>query len=136
VRRRHAQHDRVGGVATFNEIAPQLGRVPFVFLTALAESENELRNAAPTTVGASPSTSTAWASSSERVSPASRAPSCCPNSVKLKDREIEVLTLVARDKTSASIARKRRLSKRTVDFHLHNARIKLGASTRTGAATN
>jgi DNA-binding CsgD family transcriptional regulator len=55
-------------------------------------------------------------------------------SVKLKDREIEVLAWVARSKTSAGIARMRRLSKRTVDFHPDNARIKLCAGTRTGAA--
>jgi DNA-binding CsgD family transcriptional regulator len=71
-----------------------------------------------------------------RSAPASRAPSCYPNSVKLKDRAIEVFTWVARSKTSAGIARMRRLSKRTVDFHIDNSRIKLGASTRTGAATN
>jgi DNA-binding NarL/FixJ family response regulator len=119
---------------TFNGIAPQFGRIPFVFLTALADRENELRNSAPTTMGASPSTSTAWASSSKRVSPASRAPSCYPNFRQAQGSAIEVFTWVARSKTSAGIARMRRLSKRTVDFHLDNARIKLGAGTRTGAA--
>lgn len=56
-----------------------------------------------------------------------------PKPVKLNDREIEVLTLVARGKTSAEIARKLRLSKRTVDFHIDNARVKLRAATRTEA---
>lgn len=51
-----------------------------------------------------------------------------------KDREIELLSLAAKGNTSAEIARKVRLSKRTVDFHLNNARIKLGAKTRTEAA--
>jgi DNA-binding CsgD family transcriptional regulator len=54
--------------------------------------------------------------------------------VKLNDREIEVLTWVSRGKTSVEIARKLRLSKRTVDFHADNARIKLRAATRTEAA--
>jgi DNA-binding NarL/FixJ family response regulator len=36
--------------------------------------------------------------------------------------------------TSADIARKLRLSKRTIDFHLDNARINLQAGTRTEAA--
>jgi DNA-binding NarL/FixJ family response regulator len=53
---------------------------------------------------------------------------------KLNDREIKVLTLVARGKTSVEIARKLRSCKRTVDFHCDNARIKLRASTRTEAA--
>jgi DNA-binding CsgD family transcriptional regulator len=44
------------------------------------------------------------------------------------------LTWVARGKTSAQIARKFCLAKRTVDFHIDNARIKLGAATRTEAA--
>jgi DNA-binding CsgD family transcriptional regulator len=52
----------------------------------------------------------------------------------LNDREIEVLTCVARGKTSAQIAISLGMSKRTVDFHLDNARIKLGAATRTQAA--
>jgi DNA-binding CsgD family transcriptional regulator len=53
--------------------------------------------------------------------------------VQLNDREIEVLTWVARGKTSLQISRKLRLAKRTVDFHIDNARIKLRASTRTAA---
>jgi DNA-binding CsgD family transcriptional regulator len=57
-----------------------------------------------------------------------------PKLVKLNDREIEVLTWVSRGKTSVEIARKLRLSKRTVDFHADNARIKLRAATRTEAA--
>jgi DNA-binding NarL/FixJ family response regulator len=58
-----------------------------------------------------------------------------PRLVKLNAREIEVLTWVTRGKTSIEIARKLRLSKRTVDFHVDNARIKLRAATRTEAAT-
>ena len=37
--------------------------------------------------------------------------------------------------TSVEIARKLRMSKRTVDFHINNARLKLRATTRTEAAT-
>ena len=57
-----------------------------------------------------------------------------PKTVDLNDREIEVLTWVARGKTSAEIAQILDLSKRTVDFHTDNARAKLGAATRTEAA--
>jgi DNA-binding CsgD family transcriptional regulator len=52
----------------------------------------------------------------------------------LNDREIEALTWVARGKTSAEVADLVGLSKRTIDFHLDNARVKLGAATRTEAA--
>jgi DNA-binding CsgD family transcriptional regulator len=54
--------------------------------------------------------------------------------VELNDREIEALTWAARGKTSVEIAQLLGLSKRTVDFHIDNARIKLGVSTRIQAA--
>ena len=54
--------------------------------------------------------------------------------VGLKEREVEVLTWAARGKTSAEIAQILKLTKRTVDFHIDNARIKLGAATRIEAA--
>jgi DNA-binding CsgD family transcriptional regulator len=54
--------------------------------------------------------------------------------VLLNDREVEVLTWVARGKTSAETAQILGLTKRTVDFHTDNARAKLGAATRTEAA--
>ena len=53
--------------------------------------------------------------------------------VNLNSREIEVLTWAARGKKSIDIARKLRLSKRTIDFHFDNARTKLRAATRTEA---
>jgi DNA-binding CsgD family transcriptional regulator len=52
----------------------------------------------------------------------------------LNEREVEALTWVARGKTSTEIAEILSLTKRTVDFHLDNARVKLGAATRTEAA--
>src|SRR5262249_57712316 len=56
-----------------------------------------------------------------------------PKAVELNDREVEVLTWVARGKTSAEIAQIVGLTKRTIDFHTDNARAKLGAATRTEA---
>jgi DNA-binding CsgD family transcriptional regulator len=56
-----------------------------------------------------------------------------PKLAGLNDREVEVLTWVARGKTSAEIAQIVGLTKRTIDFHIDNARAKLGASTRTEA---
>jgi DNA-binding NarL/FixJ family response regulator len=119
-----------------NEIAPRLGHIPFVFLTALADRDTELRGRR---LGADDYVSKpidfdrlAFIIEARIVGVARTA--LLPKFVKLKDREIEVLTWVARGKTSADIARKLRLSKRTVDFHLDNARIKLDAGTRAEAA--
>jgi DNA-binding CsgD family transcriptional regulator len=58
-----------------------------------------------------------------------------PKTADLNEREIEVLTLVALGRTSAQIAHKLKLVKRTVDFHVNNARMKLRAGNRTEAAT-
>ena len=58
-----------------------------------------------------------------------------PNVGELSEREIEVLTLVARGRTSAQIARELHMIKRTVDFHVNNARVKMRAANRTEAAT-
>ncbi|XXG30844.1 MAG: DNA-binding response regulator [Ferrovum myxofaciens] len=54
--------------------------------------------------------------------------------VELAEREREVLTWSARGKTSSEIALILGLSKRTVDFHIDNARTKLGVATRIEAA--
>ena len=48
--------------------------------------------------------------------------------------ENKSLAWVVRGKTSLEIAKILDLSKRTVDFHIDNARNKLGVSTRTEAA--
>jgi DNA-binding CsgD family transcriptional regulator len=58
-----------------------------------------------------------------------------PKRVNLSPREVETLTHAARGRSSAEIAEILGMSKRTVDFHLDNARIKLNAATRTEAAT-
>jgi len=57
-----------------------------------------------------------------------------PKLVDMTSREVEVLTWAARNKTSTEIAIILGLSKRTIDFHLDNARTKLGAATRIEAA--
>jgi DNA-binding NarL/FixJ family response regulator len=58
-----------------------------------------------------------------------------PKLVALNEREIEILTLVARGRTSTQIAHKLKLVPRTVDFHVANARRKLRAANRTEAVT-
>jgi DNA-binding response OmpR family regulator len=57
-----------------------------------------------------------------------------PKLIDLNDREVETLTWAARGKTSSEIAQILGLAKRTVDFHIDNARTKLGAATRVEAA--
>jgi DNA-binding NarL/FixJ family response regulator len=54
--------------------------------------------------------------------------------LRLTDREIEVLTWVARGKSSADIATILAISERTVNFHLDNAMRKAGVATRVQAA--
>jgi DNA-binding NarL/FixJ family response regulator len=119
-----------------NSLSPRLGHIPFVFLTALADRESELR---ARRLGADDYVTKPIDFDmldmiiSARLAGVARN-EMWPKLAMLNDREIEALTWVARGKTSAEIADLVGLSKRTVDFHLDNARIKLGATTRTQAA--
>jgi DNA-binding response OmpR family regulator len=119
-----------------NALAPRLGHVPFVFLTALADRDNELR---ARRLGADDYVTKPIDFDmldmiiNARLAGVARN-EMWPKLAMLNDREIKALTWVARGKTSAQIGELIGLSKRTVDFHLDNARIKLGASTRTQAA--
>jgi DNA-binding NarL/FixJ family response regulator len=118
-----------------NEITPRLGRIPFVFLTAFADRDNVLKGrrlGADDYVTKPIDFDLLIFIINARLAGVVRA-RLLPKQAKLNDREIEVLTLVARGKTSAEISGKLRLSKRTVDFHVDNARIKLHAATRTEA---
>jgi DNA-binding NarL/FixJ family response regulator len=118
------------------EVAPQLGHIPFVFLTALTDRDNELKGrklGADDYVTKPLDFDVLTAIINARLAGVART-KLWPKLVNLNDRETEILTWVARGKTSAQIARKLRLAKRTVDFHIDNARIKLGAATRTEAA--
>ena len=120
-----------------NEIAPRLGRIPFVFLTALADRDNELKGrrlGADDYVTKPIDFDRLCLIINARIAGVART-KLAPKIPHLNDREIEVLTWVSRGKKSIEIARKLRLSKRTIDFHVDNARIKLRAATRTEAAT-
>jgi DNA-binding NarL/FixJ family response regulator len=119
-----------------NEITPRLGHVPFVLLAPLADREDELKGrrlGADDFVTKPIDFDLLATIINARLAGVART-RVWPTLVKLSDREIAALTWVARGKTSAEIARKLRLTKRTVDFHIDNARIKLHASTRTEAA--
>jgi DNA-binding NarL/FixJ family response regulator len=120
-----------------NEFAPRLGPIPFVFLTALADREMELKGrrlGADDYITKPIDFERLSMIISARLAGVART-KLNPKLPELNSREIEILTLVSRGKTSVEIARKLHLSKRTVDFHIDNARSKLRAATRTEAAT-
>jgi len=116
-------------------LAPRFRNMPFVFLTALSDRDSELRGR---TLGADdyvtkPIDFDVLATIiTARLAGVARM-ELWPKLVDLNDREVEALTWVARGKTSAEIAQILGLSKRTIDFHIDNARSKLGAATRTEA---
>ncbi len=119
-----------------NEIAPRFGRIPFVFLTALTDRDNELKGrqlGADDYVTKPIDFDRLVLIINARLTGVARTQQL-PKLVKLNARQIQVLTWVARGNTSAEIARKLHLSKRTVDFHINNARSKLHATTRAEAA--
>jgi DNA-binding response OmpR family regulator len=118
-------------------LAPRFSKMPFVFLTALADRDSELRgrqlggddyvtkpidfDLLATIINA-------------RLAGVART-ALWPKAAALNDREVEILTWAARGKTSVEIAQIVGLTKRTVDFHIDNARAKLDAATRTEAVT-
>jgi DNA-binding response OmpR family regulator len=119
-----------------NALAPRLQHIPFVFLTALADRDNELR---ARRLGADDYVTKPIDFDMLEMIINARLTAVARNEVwpklaMLNDREVEALTWVARGKTSAQIADLVGLSKRTVEFHLDKARIKLDAATRTQAA--
>jgi DNA-binding NarL/FixJ family response regulator len=119
-----------------NDIAPRLGRIPFVFLTASSDRKSELKGrqlGADDYITKPIDFDRLSLIIEARLAGVARN-KVWPKQVHLNDREIEILTWVARGKTSHQIARKLRMSKRTVDFHIDNARVKLGAQTRAAAA--
>ena len=119
-----------------NDIAPRLGRIPFVFLTASSDRKSELKGrqlGADDYITKPIDFDRLSLIIEARLAGVARN-KVWPKQVHLNDREIETLTWVARGKTSQQIARRLRMSKRTVDFHIDNARVKLGAQTRAAAA--
>jgi DNA-binding NarL/FixJ family response regulator len=119
-----------------NELAPRFGRIPFVFLTALADRQSELKGrqlGADDYVAKPIDFDRLDFIIRARIAGVART-ATLPKVAQLREREIEVLTWVARGKTSVEIAKKLQLAKRTVDFHTDSARIKLRAATRTEAA--
>ncbi len=116
-------------------LAPRFAKMPFVFLTALTDRDNELKGrqlGADDYVTKPIDFDVLATIIAARLAGVART-GLWPKLIALNDREVEVLTWVARGKTSADIAQILGLTKRTVDFHIDNARAKLGASTRSEA---
>jgi DNA-binding response OmpR family regulator len=116
-------------------IAPRFGQMPFVFLTALTDRDTELKGrqlGADDYVTKPIDFDVLTAIITARLARVARS-EIWPKNVALNEREIQSLTWAARGKTSAEIAQILGLRKRTVDFHIDNARTKLGTTTRIEA---
>jgi DNA-binding NarL/FixJ family response regulator len=119
-----------------NAVDPKLASMPFIFLTGLADRDSELRGrrlGAGDYVVKPADFDVLHEIIQKRLSTHVRA-RVWRDSADLNEREIETLTWAARGKTSLEIATIVGLSKRTVDFHIDNARDKLGVATRIQAA--
>jgi len=116
-------------------LEPRFAKMPFVFLTALTDRDDELKGrqlGADDYVTKPIDFDVLTTIINARLAGVARS-ELWPKLVQLNDREVETLTWVARGKTSAEIAQILGVTKRTVDFHIDNARTKLGAATRTQA---
>jgi DNA-binding NarL/FixJ family response regulator len=116
-------------------IAPRFSKMPFIFLTALIDRENELKGrqlGADDYVTKPIDFDVLATIINARLAGIARS-ALWVKMIELNEREVEVLTWVARGKTSIEIAQILGLTKRTIDFHTDTARMKLGAATRTEA---
>jgi DNA-binding response OmpR family regulator len=116
-------------------VAPRFQDMPFVFLTALADRESELKGrrlGADDYVTKPIDFDVLETILRARLARVARD-EVWPRDVDLSPRELDVLTWSARGKTSDEISGILDLSKRTVDFHMDNARAKLGVATRIQA---
>jgi DNA-binding NarL/FixJ family response regulator len=118
------------------ESLPRCGSIPFIFLTALTDRASELQGRQ---LGADDYVTKPIDFDLLEVIIAARLAGVarmrlCSGGIILANREIETLAWVARGKTSAEIAEMLNICKRTVDFHIDNARTKLGVATRVEAA--
>jgi DNA-binding response OmpR family regulator len=108
--------------------------MPFIFLTAFGDRASEIRGwqlgaddflTKPVDYDVLAALITARLARVARWAP--------PSKIDLREREVETLTWAARGKTFWEIGQILGLSKRTVEFHIENARKKLGVATRTQA---
>ena len=118
------------------ELTPRFASMPFIFLTALGDRDNQLKGrrlgaddyvVKPIDFEILDAIIRTRLAKVARGEPWSRQ-------VALSDREIECLTWAARGKTSNEIAQIAGTTKRNVDFHIETACRKLNVSTRVQAA--
>ena len=117
-------------------IAPRFARVPFIFLTAMNDRNDELKGrllGADDYVAKPIDFNLLHAIINARIKSVARM-QLWPTQHQLSDREIEALMWAARGKTSGEISLIMAITERTVNFHLNNARDKLGVATRIQAA--
>jgi DNA-binding response OmpR family regulator len=120
---------------TLTSMEPRFESMPFVFLTALSDHDNELKGwqlGADDYLTKPVDYDVLAALITARLARVARS-AVWPKQVGLREREVETLTWAARGKTFWEIGEILGLSKRTVEFHLENARRKLGVATRTQA---
>jgi DNA-binding response OmpR family regulator len=120
---------------TLTSMEPRFESMPFVFLTALSDHDNELKGwqlGADDYLIKPVDYDVLAALITARLARVARN-AVWPKQVGLREREVETLTWAARGKTFWEIGEILGLSKRTVEFHLENARRKLGVATRTQA---
>jgi DNA-binding response OmpR family regulator len=116
-------------------MAPRFQSIPFVFLTAFGDQRSELKGwqlGADDYLSKPVDYDVLAARIGARLARVARN-AVWPKQVHLREREVETLTWAARGKTFEEIGTILSLSKRTVEFHLDNARRKLGVATRTQA---
>lgn len=119
-----------------NELAPRIGHIPFIFLTALGDRESELKGrrlGSDDYVTKPIDFDRLVLIIYARIAGGVARTMVLPEVDALSSREIYVLSAIARGKTSAEIGRELQLSKRTVDFHIDSAKLKLGATSRVEA---
>jgi len=122
-------------MASLTTLAPQHRNVPFVYLTARTDRDDELKGrrlGADDYVTKPVDFEILAAIIEARLGKGARNESWS-RQVALNEREVQCLTWSARGKTSPEIGAILNLSKRTVNFHIENACRKLNVSTRTEA---
>jgi DNA-binding NarL/FixJ family response regulator len=109
--------------------------VPFIFLTAYSQRTHQLQArqlGCDDYVTKPIDFELLIAIIRHRLAAAEKGPE--KSELRLTEREVQVLTWVARGKSSADIATILEISERTVNFHLDNAMRKAGVATRVQAA--
>jgi DNA-binding response OmpR family regulator len=118
------------------ELTPRFAAMPFIFLTALGDRDNQLKGrrlGADDYVVKPIDFEILDSIIRARLAKVARTESWV-GQVDLADREVECLTWAARGKTSSEIAQIIGTSKRNVDFHIETACRKLNVATRVQAA--